>query len=511
MHSRFLLLITAFSLALILQAHPAAADPVTWVLRRANGQAVTLQGNAADGGDFYLDYSLEPRPGKGVQEAEKVDWSDTVLQEDSGPVSLSVGLQAPGESNLILQSGPRRGVAAQIGSDPASASLTAFVLQERETGEAPGKLSLNDSANRLAGARLFLGQGDSFPFQGSATVILGPEGATAWSLASETRIYGPLRLEGEVAGTGVPGDTPGSEVALRGGLSTASRLPFFPGNYRLELGWKRVGSGFESPAFPGQEKNMECTSLQGGLSWRAVGLDAAASNKRENVDRLPGIPTAEVWQTSLGLTLSPEKILSEGAWPFFLEHPAWRFYHQTSCRLAKTSGDVEIEEGQMDVSGLSLRFGAAPCAWEVDWKLSTQEDIYQGDSQNQQVDLKAFLGPSVFQFKPFLSFTTTSGGADGGETRGMTTGLAGLYQPDAPWKGNLVVSVSRQASPEVRNESLQVNGRVGWSGAGAKAGKPGIELSLDGGFRATTIGNDGEGDGTEECSVLLSLKIPLPS
>ncbi len=509
MDASFLLFLSAISLALLLQAYPAAADPVTWILRSADGKAITLQEDLGDGRTFHLGYVGELAAESGISEPEKPDWRTTLLQEKRGPVLLGVGFQDPGKSNLILQGGARRGVAAQVGSDPESALLTAFVLQEHPTADSPDDLDLKDSANRIEGARLFLGRGETIPFRSSATVVWGPEGSAAWSLASDSTISGPFRLEGEVAGTGAPGQGPGSGLALRGGLSTTDRLPFAPGTYRLRLDWERVGAGFESPAFPGQENNVECTRLEGGLSWWAFGLEAAASNKRENVDRLAGLPTAEVWQTSLGLTLSPEKIFPEEAWPFFLEHPAWHFYHQTSCRLTQTPQEVEIEEGQMNISGLNLRFGSLPCAWEVDWKVSSQVDIYQGESQNQQLDLKAFLGPSGFQFNPFFSFT--AGGVDGREAKGVTTGLAGLYRPGDPWKGNLVVSMSRQESPEVRNESLQVIGRVGWSGAGAKGGNPGIEVLLDGAFRAITTGNAGEGRGNEECRVLLSLKIPLPS
>jgi hypothetical protein len=71
--------------------------------------------------------------------------------------------------------------------------------------------------------------------------------------------------------------------------------------------------------------------------------------------------------------------------------------------------------------------------------------------------------------------------------------------------------MSRQENRQDPNESLQVKGQVGWTGAWTKAGKPGIKVFLDGGFRATAAGTEDEGDGNEECRVLLSLKIPLLS
>ena len=123
--------------------------------------------------------------------------------------------------------------------------------------------------------------------------------------------------------------------------------------------------------------------------------------------------------------------------------------------------------------------------------------------------LKAFWGPSTFQINPFFNLSTT-GGAGDVEANETTTGLAALFQPRAPWKGRLAFSMDWRDAPGIRNQSLQIGGRIGWSAAATKAAeKIGIEFSIDGGYRAIISGNDEENPGSKECSVLLSLKIPL--
>jgi hypothetical protein len=243
---------------------------------------------------------------------------------------------------------------AQIGSDSETALLTTYVPQEHETGEPGNILGLNDPANRIVGAKLFLGRGrrEALALRSTATMIWGPEGTTAWSLAYETWISGAFRLEGEVAGTGAPHEGPGCNIAFKGGLSAADRLPFVPMAYRLGLDWKRVGSGFGSPTTPGEVSNIESIPLQGGLSWWVFGLEAGVSQQMENVDRLPDLRKAEVWQTSFDLTFRPGEILTDGSWPFFLDPPDWRLYHGSSCRLEKpwSDGNALKEERTFPVS-----------------------------------------------------------------------------------------------------------------------------------------------------------------
>ena len=511
---RFLLHIRAISVALagfavLLPGGHAAADETSWVSDSAAGQRIALPSGGAGAENFYLDYSeAGPTPG-----SDMTDWEKTTLQGKSGSIMVRIGLQAPETNDLILQNVPRRGVSARIGSDPSSAMLTTFVFQEGETTDLPGDLGVDDPANRIIGARLFLGgaDGEPFPLQGTASVIGGPDGTSAWSLAAQTKILGAFHLDGEVAGSGSSEDGTGSGLALRGGLATAARLPVVPVDYHLNLDWERVGAQFASPGFPDQENNMENASLHGGLSWGVFGLEAAASDHRDNVDRLPGLPEADIWQTSLSLTLRPRTILPVGSWPFFLERPLWNVYYGTSWSSQRTEPQdgAETSATQGNIAGLGLHFGKPPLAWELDWDLSTQQDVVQGNSQTRQEGVKLFLGPTRFQLNPFLSLSTTEG-AGVAKTNGMTTGLAGLYQPQAPWRGNLTFSMNWQNGPGIREKSLQLDGGIGWFDAAAKAaGRPGVEMRLGGGYRATVSGKDEETPGTGAVYVQLSFKIPL--
>jgi hypothetical protein len=508
---RLLSFIIGLGFIFFLSAPRAAADGVTWVLEPADGQKIDLPN---DGGaeNFYLHYAGADLQDGDVSGPSRIDWRKTTLQGESGAILLRVGLQDPGADGLILQGVPHRGVSARIGGDPEAARLTTFVLNEGGTADAPGDLGLDDPSGRIAGARLFLerGRGETFALMGTASVIWGPNGARAWSLSAETPHLGPFCLAGEVAGTGSADEGQGSGLALAAGLSTAAPLPVVAATYHLSLDWKRVGAQFTSPGFPSQENNAQDASLHGGFSWWAFGFEAGANDHRENVDRLPGLPDVEIWQTSLNLTLHPRKILQGGSWPFFLEHPVWNVYYKNSYQQTEPWDDPQIAVAQGCVSGLRLHFGMPPCAWELDWSLSTQENFDQqgGQVRTRLMGLQAFLGASPLQLNPFVNLTS-SDGADSVETTGVTTGLATWCHPQAPWRGNLAFSMNWQQRPGTRNESLQVSGHIAWSGAGGKTRKkPGVEVSLDGGYR-TTISGDGEEDPETGGYIRLSFKIPL--
>lgn len=502
--------LVATLLACPLSVRSAAADGMTWTLRSSSGQTLSLAEPSVGDGDLYFHNDVATLPSGKIEEADRLDWSRNRLTGNRGPVTVSVGRQEFQGQSLVWQGMARPGVSLRVGGASEASRLTLFVLPAGETADPHPGLALSDPADRLVGTRLFLGgeKDAGLPLNATVSVVNGPGGLSAWSLAASGKVVGPFHLEGEVAGAENPLRGPGSALAVHGGVAAGGWLPYVPVHYQLHLDWQRIGSRFASPAFPGEEANVERSHFQGGLSWWAFELQTDAERKRENVDRLAGLSRGEVWQISVDVTLHPQMMFAAIPLPFFLEHPVWKVYHHRSRRRNFFSGGELVDARQGEDSGLSLAFGSSPCSWEFDWNLATREDLAQETSRTRQLGLKAFVdvGSPTFQVNPFFNLTH-SADIEGVEVQGMTTGLAGIYRPKAPWKGNLTFSMSRQQSRDLWNESLQIQGGLGWRATSGKAGNPGIEVHLDGGYQAAS----GQSDGQQEGRVLLSLKLPISS
>ena len=121
--------------------------------------------------------------------------------------------------------------------------------------------------------------------------------------------------------------------------------------------------------------------------------------------------------------------------------------------------------------------------------------------------MKAFLGRAGLQFNPFIRLSSSNDSEDG-ESSETATGFAGTFRPHAPWEGNLTFALRHRESPLTQDDSLQIRGEVGWAGP-KFATRPGIEISLDGSYQTSVVGNAPPDQGCDEGKVLLSFKIPL--
>ena len=451
----------ALGFACILPARQASAAQMRWTLEPKDSPAISLQDSPANGKVLYFHVQGETQAKGSAPDRPKFDWTKTILLGESGPLSLRVGLQDPKADSLLLEKGARRGLSVHIGTVPASARLTAFVLQQRETTASPYGLGLNDAGNRIAGVRLVLvpWTGGSFPLRTAAVVIVGPKGCSAWSFASQTTLLGRFHLEGEIAGRGSSAPGPGSDLALSGKLWTAATLPFVPVAYHLCLDWKRIGARFSSPGFPGLLNNVGGAGVRGDLRWQDLALAAGAGQQRENIDNLPDVPRPETWRTFLKLTEHLKQLLPQVSLPFYLADPQWCFSHHSTWRRSTSWEAQQRSKSEEEVYGFTLQGGTAPLAWKCAWQLSTRKDLTLGESRARRFTIKAFLGPADLRFTPFFSMTRREEEGIEGASE-TSTGFSGLFHPHSPLRGDLTFAMRHRVSPDYRNESLRIRGEV---------------------------------------------------